>query len=518
VFVEMRPEPGGPGVAPPEFARSPDAIGFNDVVTDGDGVQRRGLLMLWDAEGRPSLALALQLALHYLHAEGISLGPDPDRPEQLRLGDTSFAPLEPRDGGYAGIDARGYQVLLDLRAGRDSFRSYTLADALADAIPPDALRDRIAIVGTTAASVKDDFQTALAGGPVPGIVLHAHLVDQLVRWAHGSSRPLRFWSEAAETAWTLAWGMLAALVAAATRRPAALAAGVAGSLVLAWGASDLLLLDDVWAPASAPLAASALSGALVLADAARRARAERAALMDLLGRSVSGPVARELWQRRSEFMDGGWPRSQRLPITVMLTDLKGYTETAEKMDPRELMEWINEYMSAMTQIIDAHGGFLDDYSGDGIKANFGAPIRRDEAAQVERDARTAVRCALAMGRALERLDAEWERRGLPVARMRIGVNTGDAIAGILGSRSRIKYTTVGDTVNVAARLESFAKDEFEAEVAAGGPVFRILVGGATRRHLGDEFEIEPLGEHVLRGRGEPVAIHRVRARREREER
>jgi adenylate cyclase len=510
VFVEKLPEPGVPGVAPPEFARDHDAIGFNDVVTDRDGVQRRGLLMLWDAEGVASVGLALQLALHHLHADGIALGPDPDHPEHLRLGDTSFPPLEPDDGGYVGVDARGYQVPLDLRAGRDSFRSYTLADALAGAIPADALRDRIVILGTTAASVKDDFQTALPGGPVPGIVLHAHLADQLVRLAHGTSRPLRFWSDSAETAWTLAWSVLAALLAAGARRGSTLALGMAGAVGLLYAASWTLLNEDVWVPAAAPLSASLVSGGLVLADTTRRARAERAAVMDLFGRYVSGPVASELWERRAEFMDGNRPRSQRLPITAMLTDLKGYTETAEKMDPRELMEWINEYMDVMTQVIEAHGGFVDDYSGDGIKANFGVPIRRQESSQVERDARAAVRCALAMGRALAELDADWEQRGLPVAWMRVGICTGDAVVGSLGSHARMKYTTVGDTVNTAARLETFRKEEFEAEARAGGTVFRILVSSSTMSHLGDEFETEFLGEHSLRGRDAPIAVHRVR--------
>jgi adenylate cyclase len=523
VFVEKLPEPGVPGVAPPEFVRAPDAIGFNDVVTDRDGVQRRGLLMLWDAEGRPSVGLALQLALHHLHGDGIALGPDPDHPEHLRLGETSFPPLEPDDGGYAGVDARGYQVLLDLRAGRDSFRSYTLADALAGAIPADALRDRIVILGTTAASVKDEFQTALAGGPVPGIVLHAHLADQLVRFAHGASSPLRFWSGSAEIAWTLAWSALVALVAAAARRPSTLALGLVGAIGLLYAASWALLNRDVWVPAAAPLAASLVSGGLVLADTTRRARAERAAVMDLFGRFVSGPVASELWERRAEFMDGNRLRSQRLPITALLSDLKGYTETAEKMDPPELMEWINEYMDVMTQVIEAHDGFVDDYSGDGIKANFGVPIRRKQTSQVERDARTAVRCALEMGRTLADLDADWERRGLPVAWMRVGICTGDAVVGGLGSRERMKYTTVGDTVNTAARLETFRKEEFEAEARAGGSVFRILVAGPTLSHLGDEFETEYLGEHTLRGRDAPIAIHRVRGERrvlqqEREER
>ncbi len=513
VFVEKLPEPGVPGVAAPEFA-SADSLGFNDVVVDPDGVLRRGVLMLWDAEGNPSLGLALQLALHHLSSRGISLGPAPDQPEHLKLGATAFPPLESDDGGYVGLDAGGYQVLLDLRAGRDGFAEYAFDDALAARIPSEALRDRIVILGTTAESVKDEFQTALRGGAIPGIAVHAHLADQLVRWALGTSSPLRFWSGGQEIAWTLAWSVGIASIAAAVSGPATLAAGALGAIALLLGASWLLFGAGFWVPAAGPLAASLASGGIVLADVARRARAERAAVMDLFGRYVSGPVANELWQRRREFMDGNRPRSQRLVITALLTDLKGYTGAAEKMDPVELMQWINEYMDVMTQVIEAHGGFVDDYSGDGIKANFGVPIRHQEASQVADDARTAVSCALAMGRALERLDDEWESRGLPTARMRIGLFTGEAVIGSLGSAARMKYTTVGDTVNTAARLESFQKEEFEAEAATGrGSRFRILIGGSTHRLLGDAFETESLGEHVLRGRGEPVAIYRVRAER-----
>jgi adenylate cyclase len=225
---------------------------------------------------------------------------------------------------------------------------------------------------------------------------------------------------------------------------------------------------------------------------------------------VSRGVAEELWSHRDEFMDGHRPRPQRLAITAMLTDLKGYTTAAESMDPAALMDWVNEYMDVMTRVIESYGGFVDDYTGDGIKANFGVPIGRSDPSQVAGDARTAVRCALAMGRALEQLDADWKRRGLPTARMRIGLHTGEAVVGSLGSAQRMKYTTVGDTVNTAARLESFRKEAFEEEtLVPDAPVFRVLIGDATLAHLGDAFVTESLGEHVLRGRGKPIGIHRV---------
>jgi adenylate cyclase len=516
VFVEKLSEPGVPGVAAPDFARDPGSRAFNDVVVDRDGILRRGLLLLWDVDGDASVGLALQLALHYLEPDGMTLGPDPAQPGFLRLGETTFPPLESSDGGYVRTDAGGYQTLLDLHAGRGGFDEYSFDAALAGRIPAEALRGRIAIMGTTAESVKDYFHTALPGGPVPGIAIHAQLADQLVRFAQGETRPMRFWSEAAEIAWTLSWSVAVAVIAALGVGPWALGGGLLAAVSLLLSASWLMFGAGIWVPVAGPLAASLASGGIVLADATRRARAERAAVMDMFGRYVSKPVADELWQRRREFMDGNRPRSQRIVITALLADLKGYTGAAEKMDPGELMAWVNEYMDAMTQVIEAHGGFVDDYSGDGIKANFGVPLRHENVSQVERDARAAVRCALEMGRTLERLVREWEERGLPTARMRVGLHTGEAVVGSLGSHARMKYTTVGDTVNTAARLESFAKEEFEAEAASDrGALFRILISGPTCRHLGEEFETEPLGEHVLRGRGEPIAIYRVRRARPR---
>lgn len=510
VFIEKLSQPGEPGVAAPPFVPSQDRVGFSDVALDRDGEVRRGLLMLWDAQNRPYLSLSLRLALHYLAADRISLVPDPERPEWVRLGPTTIPALESDDGPYVGLDAGGYQYLLDFSRGRDAFPSYSLADVLAGRVPGSALRDRVVILGTTAPSVKDAFQTPLPGGAIGGIELHAYAVDQLLRFARGETAPLRLWSEPEELAWLLAWSILGALLATRIRAPLPLVAGTAAALALLFGVARLAFTAGLWIPLVPPTLAGVAAGGLVLAEVSRRERAERAVMMDLFGRYVSRGVADELWSHRGEFMDGSRPRPQRLAVTAMLTDLKGYTAAAEKMDPAALMDWLNQYMDAMTRVVEAHGGFVDDYSGDGIKANFGAPIRRAAPDQVGEDARTAVRCALAMGRELERLDVEWSGRGLPTARMRIGLFTGEVVVGSLGSAERMKYTTVGDPVNAAARLESFRKEDFEREADdPGAPVFRILVGETTLAHLGDVFATESLGEHLLRGRGAPVGIYRV---------
>lgn len=514
VFIEKHPEEGESGVPAPDFA-TPDQVGFSDLPVDPDGVLRRALLFLWDAQGEASLSFPLQLALRFLQRNGIELAADPERPERVRLGAVSLPPFETDDGSYVGVDAGGYQLLLDWRRAPGSFPRFALEELLAGGVPADAFAERVVILGTSAPSVKDEFRTAhSAGAPVEGIEVQAHAVDQLLRLAQGAAAPTRFPGARGELVWLLGWSLCGALLARWMRAPAALAALTTALLAALFAGGYALFRAGFWLPVVPPALAATGSAGLVVAEAMRRERAERALVMDLFGRFVSRGVARELWERRAEFMDGGRPRSQRLVVTAVLSDLKGYTSAAEKMDPTELMAWVNEYMDAMTEVIEAHGGFVDDYSGDGIKANFGVPFARATPAQVMEDARAAARCALAMGRELERLCRRWRAEGRPEALMRIGLHTGEVIAGSIGSARRMKYTTVGDTVNTAARIESFAKEEFEAEVARGGGArFRILVSEATHGQLGEGFACEFVGAHVLRGRGAALGLYRVRAER-----
>jgi len=164
VLIEKLPQDDDPGFPAPRFAAGTDQVGFSDVVIDSDGVVRRGLLILWDDAQRSSLSFSLQLALRYLRAEGISLAPDPERPEHVRLGATSIPALESTTGAYVSADARGYQFLQDFRPGRDGLPTYDLPDLLEGRLPAAALRDRVVVLGTTSRSVKDDFVTAHSAG------------------------------------------------------------------------------------------------------------------------------------------------------------------------------------------------------------------------------------------------------------------------------------------------------------------------------------------------------------------
>ena len=184
----------------------------------------------------------------------------------------------------------------------------------------------------------------------------------------------------------------------------------------------------------------------------------------------------------------------------------------ERMDLQALLDWLNVYMEAMAQLVMSYGGVVDDFIGDSIKADFGVPLPRTTEAAISRDAVAAVDCALAMERELKHLNTVWQQQNLPTVEMRIGIFTGPVVAGSLGSAQRLKYTTVGDTVNIASPLESFDKELVNPELA-DSPC-RILIGETTQRYIGHQFQTKIVGEANLKGKDERVTIYRVIGRAE----
>jgi adenylate cyclase len=174
------------------------------------------------------------------------------------------------------------------------------------------------------------------------------------------------------------------------------------------------------------------------------------------------------------------------------------------------MDWLNTYVENMAQLVIEHGGTIDDYAGDGMKANFGVPLARITEAEISRDAVNAVNCALAMEREIDRLNALWREQHLPTMGMRIGIFTGAVVAGSLGSPQRLKYTTVGDTVNIASRLESLDNSLTHHDFA-NSPC-RILIGETTLQHLRHQFKTQRVGEVSLKGKHQKTTIYCVLGR------
>lgn len=520
-FIELLGSSRRDRIDPPGFLAGRPQVAASNMVLDDDGVLRRAMVFLYEynadgkAKAHPSLAWWLVEQYLQQEPEPIETGAGNDDPEDprlpIRLGRGEIWRFLENDGGYRGAADGDYQVLLDFsRAGR-KFPAVGFSAAFDGTVPESLVKDRIVILGTAAPSVKDDFivpVTSLQDGAsvTKGIAVHGYVVDQLLRVALAGATPTRVASEAVESAWMLAWCIAWGWIGVRIRHPlGVILAFGAGLLVLA--ASFPLFLAGFWVPVVPPalgwLGAWGISAVVALL-LERRARD----ILDrLLFSHVSEKVARKLWRESDELAANGRLPAQNACITVLMTDLEGFTRSSERMSPGALMEWLNDYMDVMVPIVERHDGLVDGYWGDAIKADFGAPEPRDQEAEIEADAVNAVRCALAMGEAMKALIQGWIAAGKPTVRMRIGINTGNVVMGSQGSRERLKYTSMGDTVNVAARLEAVDKESFEAE--PDPLACRILVSDATRSHLGDRFVLQDIGDHPLKGKGESVRIYRV---------
>jgi adenylate cyclase len=206
--------------------------------------------------------------------------------------------------------------------------------------------------------------------------------------------------------------------------------------------------------------------------------------LSALERFLSPAISKKIAAEAADIRLGG--ESQR--ITLLFADVRGFTTMAEKMKPREAVEVLNEFFARMTNVIFEHDGTLDKYLGDGLMALFGAPFA------LQNDAEAAVRAAVDMQKSLAELN---KMSGKPPLNIGIGIHTGEAVVGFLGTERRMDYTAIGDTVNVASRLTSQA-----------GPG-QIVISSATQAQVGREISCCPLSAMKLKGRAEPIEVHEV---------
>jgi adenylate cyclase len=186
---------------------------------------------------------------------------------------------------------------------------------------------------------------------------------------------------------------------------------------------------------------------------------------------------------------------KRRQMTVLFSDVRGFTALSEKATPEEVVGQLNEYFSRMVQVLFDHHGTLDKFVGDMVMGLFGAPL--DDGDHAEH----AVQAALAMSEALDELNQRWAAAGKPPLDIGVGISTGDMVAGNIGSDTIMSYTVIGDSVNLGARLESLNKD-FGT---------RIIISEATRAHLKGRYDIRPLGQVTVKGKSKPVAIFEVKS-------
>jgi adenylate cyclase len=349
-------------------------------------------------------------------------------------------------------------------------------------IPPSAFAGKLVFVGTSAAGMYDRYSTPFDGG-ASGVELHATLADNVLTGTFMSrATPLT------DSAYALGAGLVVAL--SATLLPVALAIPAAGAVV---GAVALGLSRAVGSGTWIALVpAGTAAGLSLVGGIAWRYFVEdrsKRQIRHLFGRYVSNDVIHELLTNPALASLGG----ERREMTVLFSDIRGFTSASEAGRPEDVVRQLNEYFGAMVEVLFRHQGTLDKFVGDMVMGLFGAPVPDD------RHADHAVAAALDMVEALGRLNQKWAAEGRPSLDIGIGINSGEMIAGNIGSEAIMSYTVIGDAVNLGARLESLNK-EFGT---------RILMSDATRVRLTHPVACRPLGSVTVKGKTQPVEIHEV---------
>ncbi len=466
-------------INPPPALAALNQIGAINLPVDADGRIRRGLLSLRLPDGNPSMGFGLQLSLLYLDGEKIVPFENALNPPQLKK----------NDGGYSRADVGGHQFVINYRRSRNGFRFVRMADVLEGKIAPNLLIDRVVMIGTTAVSLRDWFFTPLDSGIgstrifTSGIEVHAQIVSHVLSSSLDGRSGIYTWEKHWEWLWIFGWSMAGSILIWQWRNVQTKDRELQ---MLLWRSLSVVFLGGIlagscfvalsygwWLPLVPAMIGFLGGGTIVTSYLALTA----AQIRTYFSRYLTDAVVKSLLETPEGLKLGG----DRRKVTILMCDLRGFSAISEKMAPEKVVEILNVFLGTMTEAIATYQGTIDEFIGDAILVLFGAPIHRED------DAARAVASAIAMQLAMRSVNDKLTEMQLPEIAMGIGINTGEVVAGNIGSQSRAKYAVVGNHVNLTARIESYT---------VGG---QILISETTYKEVeaiaktNGSMEVEPKG-------------------------
>ena len=487
-----------PHFSPPfsELAVAARGIGHNYLVKDDDGAARRLRPFIETPGGAvASLGLATVLAAEDVGPEVVRLEGD-----ALRLGEHLMPLVDQAVKGPDSSQEPSRQVILNFRRPvrtpdgvQQTFPAYSFYNVLLSEdqisrgekpeIAPELFKDKIVFVGTSAAGMSDLHSMPLEGAGAPGVLLHATLADNIL-----SDRFMRRAPATTDAMVTIAVALTVGLLT--TMLPVVWATGLTVAILTglaAWLTREVG--GGLWIGAVRPAAAAALALFGGVAWQYFVEGAEKRRIRSMFGRYVSRDVIEQLMADPARARLGG----ERRDMSVLFSDIRGFTAASEQGTAEDVVAQLNEYFGAMVEVLFRHQGTLDKFVGDMVMGLFGAPL--DD----PRHADHAVAAALEMSSTLDRLNVRWRVEGRPALDIGIGINSGEMIAGNIGSDTIMSYTVIGDAVNLGSRLESLNK-EYRS---------RILISEATRSRLTTSVQTRLIGEVTVKGRQQPVVVYEV---------
>ncbi|HKX01639.1 MAG TPA: CHASE2 domain-containing protein [Methylomirabilota bacterium] len=388
--------------------------------------------------------------------------------------------LAEKAGLTRGSPPAGREVLVNYRGGPGTFPMVAYHRIVTGEVPPEVFAGKIVLVGATTPTLHDIFPTPFASqAGMPGVEIHAHTLETLLQ-----DIPLRRAPALLVPVVAVLAGALAAWTATAYRPLPAfglVAVAVAGYLA----ASHVAFLWARWVTVvPVPLALLVTYAGTVAKNFTQEQREKRR-----LSRFFSPDVVAEIIRHK----DDSKLAATRRRMTVLFSDIRGFTSMSEKMQPEEVVAFLREYLTVMTEAVFTHGGTVDKYIGDAIMALYNVPLEAPD------HALRAVRTALEFQQRVRPLGERFAAQHGGHLACGVGIHTGDAVVGTIGSEQRLEYTAIGDTINLGSRLEGITK-EFSVP---------IIISEATYAEVREHFAVRDLGEVTVKGKVIPVKIYAV---------
>jgi adenylate cyclase len=466
-----------------DLADASRGLGFLNVEADRDGIFRRVPMLIRLADGfYPAFGLRIACDVLGVHPDSILVMPG----ESIVLKSARRGEDVPRDI-VIPID-RGGNMVVNYVGPWEAMRHYDFADAFLASedreemgLLTEELQGKILVISQVTTGSADM-------GPVPtdpnfpksGI--HASVINSILTQA--------FLREVSSEETAAVEVVLAILILVfAVRLPSTwLSVSVGGLLaVYVVCALVLFLYGGIVCNIIRPSLMIVMSLISIMGYRYVNEEKQKEALRRSFESYFPASVVKKIMSNPDIITSGG----QKKELTVMFTDIKGFTSYASHTGADEIQRLLNEYFDAMTEIVFRHGGTVDKFIGDGLMVFFGDPEPQDD------HALRCVRAAIEMQRKVKELRSKWESEGMLPLEIRIGVNTGEVIVGNMGSARRLSYTVLGSDVNLAQRLE------------ANAPVGGIMISQRTRELIQDAVPTRPLGEVTLKGIDAPVTVFEV---------
>lgn len=463
----------------PAFQAASAGAGHFNPLVDFDGISRRvPLLAEYDGAYYESLALAMTRALLDFPAVVPGYAGDGDAYAGLE-----WLELHAGQGSLHIPVDENVATLIPYRGPQGSFPYVSATDILNNLVDKEQMSGRIVLVGTTAPGLMDLRATPVATA-YPGVEVHANLIAGMLE---GNLKHKPDYMLAADLLQIFVAGAVMALLLPilsplkATLTGVLVLMGLVTINIYLWHAANLILPFAGVAALVVLLYALNMSWGYFVESRTKRLFTE------LFGQYVPPELVDEMARNPEGYSMAG----RKAELTVLFSDIRGFTTISEGLQPDRLAALMNEYLGAMTEVVRRHRGTLDKYIGDAIMAFWGAPIADAE------HARNAVLTALEMQERLKALNLELLAQGWPELKIGVGVNTGTMTVGDMGSPVRKAYTVMGDAVNLGSRLEGITK-QYGVD---------IIVGEGTRERLGSDFVLRELDRVRVKGKAEPVGIY-----------